>query len=154
MAQKAEIHSNLPIKIKATLRSFWGMSLIFFILMISFRLLELKLVFDAHVLPFKFEEVVIFSLLDDFSWYLYLVGLLLILHCILTIFSLRIAKWFSQLIFSLALLIQFALTFYFSKTLIPLGKDLFGYSIADLVLTLEASRQSNKTNLILFGFLR
>jgi phosphoglycerol transferase MdoB-like AlkP superfamily enzyme len=149
MASKAEIHSNLPIKIQATLKNFWGMSLIFFILMISFRLLELKLVFDAHVLPFKFEEVVIFSLLEDFSWYLYLVGLLLILHCILTIFSLRIAKWFSQLIFSLALLIQFALSFYFSKTLIPLGKDLFAYSSADLVLTLEASGQLNNTNLIL-----
>jgi len=127
------------------------MSLIFLVLMISFRLLELKLVFDAHVLPFELDEVLIFSLLDDFSWYLYLVGLLLIIHSILTMFSLRIAKWFSQLIFSLALLIQLALTFYFSKTLIPLGKDLFAYSSKDLVLTLEASGQLNNTNLILIG---
>jgi phosphoglycerol transferase MdoB-like AlkP superfamily enzyme len=149
MAQKAEIHSSLPIKIQAALKNFWGMSLFFLILMISFRLLELKLVFDAHVLPFKFEEVVVFSLLEDFSWYLYLVGLLLILHCILTIFSVRIAKWFSQFIFSLALMIQLGLTFYFSKTLIPLGKDLFAYSSADLILTLEASGQLNNTNLIL-----
>jgi hypothetical protein len=108
MAQKAEIHSSLPIKIQATLKNFWGMSLIFLILMISFRLLELKLVFAAHVLPFELDEVLIFSLLDDFSWYLYMVGLLLILHSILTIFSLRIAKWFSQLIFSLALRIIFS----------------------------------------------
>ncbi len=151
MAQKAEIHSSLPIKIQATLKNFWGMSLIFFILMVSFRLIELKLVFDAHVLPFKLDEVLIFSLLDDFSWYLYFVGLLLILHSIFTIFSVLIAKWFSQLIFALALVIQMALTFYFSKTLIPLGKDLFAYSSGDLILTLEASGQLNNTNLLLIG---
>lgn len=151
MAQKAEIQSSLPINIQATLKNFWGMSLIFFILMISFRLLELKLVFDAHVLPFEINEVLIFSFLDDFSWYLYFAGLLLILHSILSMFSLTVAKWFSHLVFSFALLVHLALTLYFSKTLIPLGKDLFEYSAKDLMLTLEASGQLTNTNLLLFG---
>lgn len=151
MAQKAEIHSSLPLKIQITLKNFWGMALIFLILMVGFRLLELKLVFDSHVLPFELNEVIIFSLLDDFGWYLYFVGLLLILHSFLSLFSLRMGKWFSQLVFSLALVIQLALTFYFSKTLIPLGKDLFAYSSGDLLLTLEASGQLTNTNLILIA---
>lgn len=152
MAQKAEIHSSLPIKIQATLKNFWGMSVIFLLLMVSFRLVELKLVFDTHVLPFELNEVLMLSLLDDFSWYIYFVGLLLILHSVLTLFAVSIAKWFSQLIFSLALVIQLGLTFYFSKTLVPLGKDLFAYSSSDLVSTLEASGQFTTTNLILIGF--
>jgi uncharacterized sulfatase len=151
MAQKAEIHSSLPLKIQITLKNFWGMALIFLILMVGFRLLELKLVFDSHVLPFELNEVIIFSLLDDFGWYLYFVGLLLILHSILSLFLLRMGKWFSQLVFSLALVIQLALTFYFSKTLIPLGNDLFAYSSGDLLLTLEASGQLTNTNLILIA---
>jgi uncharacterized sulfatase len=151
MAQKAEIHSSLPLKIQITLKNFWGMALIFLILMVGFRLLELKMVFDSHVLPFELNEVIIFSLLDDFGWYLYFVGLLLILHSFLSLFSLRMGKWFSQLVISLALLIQLALTFYFSKTLIPLGKDLFAYSGGDLLLTLEASGQLTNTNLILIA---
>lgn len=151
MAQKAEIHSDLPIKIQTTLKNFWGMSLIFFILMIGFRFLELKLVFDSHILPFQFDEVLTVGLLDDISWYFYFVGLLLILHGIVSFFSIKIAKWFSQLIFGIALVIQLALTFYFSRSLIPLGKDLYAYSTSDLILTVEASGQLNPTNLIFIG---
>jgi len=58
------------------------MSLIY--LLISFRLVELQLVFDANVLPFELDQVLIFGLLNYFSWYLYLEGFLLILSNILS----------------------------------------------------------------------
>ncbi len=149
MAQKAEIRSNLPLKIQISLQNFWGMSLVFLVLILLIRILELKLVFDNHVLNFTFWDVLTYSILEDLEWFFYFVGLLLFIHAILSMLSVSLAKWWSQLVFAIALIIQTALIFYFVKTLLPLGQDLFAYSREDLILTLEASGQLNTQNMIL-----
>jgi uncharacterized sulfatase len=143
MAQKAEIRSTLPFRIQKILSDFWGMALIYLLLMFVLRILELVLVFKNHVLEIGFGDVFSFSILDDFGWNLYLIGLLLIFHILASLFSRQFAKYFSLGGFTLALIVHISLIFYFLKTLLPLGKDLFAYSTNDLIMTVKASGQVN-----------
>lgn len=143
MAQKAEIRSNLPAKIQTTLSNFWSMSLIFSMLMFLLRGIELMLIFNSHAISITYLDVIGYSIYEDFNWILYFLGLLFILHLINTLLSVRFAKWFTQAWLVIALLIQTALIFYFLKTLLPLGKDLFAYNIDDIILTVRSSGQFN-----------
>src|SRR5690606_6607961 len=120
MAQKAEIRSNLPAKIQATLSNFWAMSLIFSTLMFLLRFLELNLIFQTHALRIKFSEVIGYSLYDDISWIFYFLGLLFILHLINSLVSIQLARWFTQFWLVVSILIQVILLFYFNKTFVPL----------------------------------
>lgn len=151
MAQKAGIRSQFPEKVRTVLRNFWGMALVFLILVLLFRVAELYLVFANHVLKFDAQSVVTNSLMQDLSWGFYFLGLLFIVHIVLSVVSFKVARFFSQVLMTLALISQLALVFYFSKTLVPLGKDLFAYNWNDLVLTVSASGQLNTLNLILGG---
>ncbi len=149
MAQKAEIRSTLPFRVQTILGDFWGMALVYLILVVALRVLELILIFKNHVLKISFSEVITFSMLEDLGWNLYLLGILLIVHIILSLFSARIAKIITQVGFTLALIIHLSLIFYFLKTLLPLGKDLFAYSTTDLIMTVKASGQVS----LLSGFI-
>ncbi len=104
------------------------MAVIYLLLMFVLRILELILVFKNHVLKIGLKDVFSFSILDDFGWNLYLIGLLLIFHIIFSLFSHKMAKIISLAGFTLALIVHISLILYFLKTLLPLGKDLFAYS--------------------------
>lgn len=143
MAQKAEIRSNLPLKIQTTLRFFWGMGIVFLFLMLIIRILELKLVFDNHLLNFEISDVILESLLEDVGWYLYFMGLLLMVHLAVSLFSPRLGRGLTLLIFVLTIIIHVALISYFLKTLLPLGSDVYAYSMDDLLATVQASGQLN-----------
>lgn len=151
MAQKAEIRSTLPARILAILRVFWGMALIYILLMTLFRIAEIFLVFQTHILDFTPREVVGFGLFQDLGWNLYLLGLLFILHVTISLVSTKVSKILLQITLTIFLIVHLALIFYFLKTLLPLGKDLFAYSWNDLFLTVSASGQLNALNLILGG---
>ncbi|WP_373398571.1 LTA synthase family protein [Algoriphagus halophilus] len=143
MAQKAEIRSNLPLKIQTTLRFFWGMGIVFLFLMLIIRILELKLVFDNHLLNFEISDVILGSLLEDVGWYLYFMGLLLMVHLVVSLFSPKLGRGLTLLIFVLTIIIHVALISYFLKTLLPLGSDVYAYSMDDLLATVQASGQLN-----------
>lgn len=149
MAQKAEIRSTLPLRIQNILGNFWGMALIFIGLMFLFRIAETVMVFQSHVLEFSIQEVFFVGLYQDLGWILYFLGLLFILYFVVSLISNKVARISLQLTLTLFLIIHLALVFYFMKTLLPLGKDLFAYSYNDLVLTVSASGQLNTLNLLI-----
>ncbi|MEB2775266.1 LTA synthase family protein [Algoriphagus sp. D3-2-R+10] len=115
------------------------MSLIFSILMFLTRAIEWVLVFNSHTLRVSFREVVGYSLFEDINWILYFLGLLFILHVATSLLSIKLAKWFTQSWLVIALVVQTALIFYFLKTLLPLGNDLFAYNLNDIILTVRSS---------------
>lgn len=149
MAQKAEIRSTFLDRLYSVLKNFWGMSLVFLGLMILLRLAELGLVFQTHVLDFTFRDVWTYGFLQDLEWILYFLGLLFIVFLILSLLSRTLAKIVLQVTLAVALIVHVALIFYFLKTLLPLGKDLFAYNWNDLILTVSSSGQLNLINLIL-----
>lgn len=149
MAQKAEIRSNLPLRIQTTLRFFWGMGIVFLLLMLIIRILELKLVFNSHLLNFTLSDVIVESLLEDLGWYLYFMGLLLVVHLFVSLFSPKFGRGFTLAIFVLTIIIHVALIGYFLKTLLPLGSDVYAYSLDDLLATVQASGQLNFLTVLL-----
>lgn len=148
MAQKAEIRSTFVDRVTRVLRDFWGMSLVFILLMLLIRGMEILLVFNTHVLDFSQQELIVPSYFQDLGWILYFLGLLFIIHLLLSFLSAKFSRYLMQVILTLALVIQAALVFYFVKTLLPLGKDLFAYNFNDLYLTISSSGQLNALNLI------
>lgn len=146
MAQKAEIRSTLPSHVQKILRNFWGMSLIFIGLMIVFRIVEIHLVFQSHVLSFSKLEVMNLGIFQDLVWIFYFLGLLFIIYIILSLVSSIFARILLQLTLTVFIVTHLALVFYFMKTLVPLGKDLFAYNWNDLILTVSASGQLTMLN--------
>lgn len=149
MAQKAEIRSTFLDQTQKVLRNFWGMSLIFLVLMLLFRVIELLLIFKNHVVDFTFSDVVIYGFVEDLKWIFYFLGLVFIVFLTLSLVSKGFAKILAQGIMTSALILHVALIFYFTKTLMPLGKDLFAYNWNDLLLTISSSGQLNFKNGIL-----
>lgn len=143
MATKAEIHSGLPAKISKLLSEFWAMSLIFFALILIVRGFESYFIFNKHALPFEINQIFYGSFLADINWTFYFLGLLLIVHVILSIVSISLAKWTSLLALSLAIVAQAMLSVYFFNTLNPLGKDLLAYNLDDIKTTVGASGMLN-----------
>lgn len=147
MAQKAEIRSNLPIITQKIFGYFWGMAFAYLILMLAIRILELNLIFSYHSLQFSLTDVLFKSLLEELGWNLYFIGLLLFFHLILSLLSISLARYFSLLFFVLAVIVQGTLISYFLKTLLPLGSDLYGYSMDELIMTVNASGQLTIVNI-------
>jgi uncharacterized sulfatase len=125
------------------------MSLVFILLMTLFRIAEILLVFQTHILDFSAADILGYSFFQDLGWNLYFLGLLFILHVVVSMISSKIARILLQVTLTTFLIVHLALIFYFLKTLLPLGKDLFAYSRGDLLLTISASGQLNILNTIL-----
>lgn len=149
MAQKAEIRSELPEKFRRVLQDFWGMALLFFLLIILLRGVELSLIFSNHVFEFSIEDILFFSLLQDLGWVIYFLGILFILHIPLSLINIRLSKFLTLLFLSFSLILQVGVMFYFVETLVPLGQDVFAYNWDDIFQTVSASGQFNLVNLIL-----
>ncbi|MFC3414653.1 LTA synthase family protein [Algoriphagus hitonicola] len=143
MAQKAAIRSTLPFRLRIIFKNFWGVILVFIALMILLRSLELFLVFENHVLDFSLSEILVHSFLQDTGWLFYLTGLLLMIYLPVSLLSAKLGKGIILIVLTVLTIIQVGLIFYFMKTLVPLGKDLFAYSIDDLILTINSSGQLN-----------
>lgn len=102
MAQKAEIRSTLPLRSQTILRNFWGMALIFIGLTILFRIAETILVFQTHVLDFSAKDVLLSGIFQDFEWLLYFLGLIFILHVIISLVSAKVSRYLIQFVFTVS----------------------------------------------------
>ena len=79
------------------------------------------------------------SLLSDILFFLYLIFIPDVLFILISFLSIKAARIFYY-IFALLISIGYLmLLFYFSKSAVPLGSDLFGYSLAEISHTVSAS---------------
>lgn len=62
-----------------------------------------------------------------------------VLHIIISLLSLRVAYAISATLFTILIVISFALSHYFTVTLLPLSTDLYGYTWNDIVTTVKSS---------------
>jgi peptidoglycan-N-acetylglucosamine deacetylase len=104
-----------------------------------FRCYEFGYSYWKHGLEGSFRHLLLNSLLADFV-FLFSTGIMLFVPYTL-LFNLKekIANWFLKGSYLIVLLIQLSLTQYFLTTLVPLGADLWGYSLAEIKLTIGAS---------------
>jgi phosphoglycerol transferase MdoB-like AlkP superfamily enzyme len=110
-------------------------------LIITFWLFSLFEIVTKLSKGIKIENVgitLIYKLLNDF-WAGFGIGLLFLpLYFILSIYKKPLESKFIKILFSLIIIVQFALIIYSITTLINLGADVLGYSFHDIYLTVSA----------------
>lgn len=103
------------------------------------RCFELIYDYFKHGLPASFGLVLINALAKDFVFWITAIGWLFPCYFILSLIHQGLGKGFFLLCSICLILIQLSLSQYFVSTLVPLGADLWGYSIADIKQTIGAA---------------
>ncbi|GAB2630739.1 LTA synthase family protein [Belliella aquatica] len=153
MSQEAEIRSDLLVNIQNTLTKFWKIAIPFLVLMVLLRIAEVAWVFSSHQIDKNPYLTFIGGLFFDLEWVFYLLGVLLIIHFILDSITPKLSRIFSLFNLTLFVIIQGGLMFYFTKMLLPLGEDLYAYSVSDIIATVQASGELNVINIAAIIFL-
>lgn len=155
MATQTKIQSNLIFNLKASVVQFWKLGIPFLVLIILLRLVETQFIFNLHDLSFDRVKIFGKGLMFDLEWAFYMLGFLLILQTSIGLAFPRATKIVNKTLTTILVILQGGLIFYFSKMLLPLGDDLYAYSVEDIVTTVKASGELNLMNsaavLLVFG---
>ena len=112
---------------------------LFVVVFIALRFVEIALEWNAHGLPKLLGQVIGYGLLKDIAFVLTAGFWLFLVYFVLFILHKKAARIFFILAAILLSVIQLALSNYFVTTLVPLGADLWSYSLADIQQTLGAA---------------
>lgn len=138
-------------RFKGLLQQFFKLSVVYFFLLLCTRAFELIYNNMEHGQPAHFLSLVLFSVYQDLLFFLRIEFWLFLLFSAIYYFSVRAATITYGVLSAILLLIQLGLIFYFQSALVPLGADLYGYSMAEIKQTVGAAGSLNMTSL--FGFL-
>jgi phosphoglycerol transferase MdoB-like AlkP superfamily enzyme len=147
MTTQTQISSNLITNLKNSFVNFWKIGIPFLLVFLLFRILETKVVFGIHNLEFEKKSILLSGFLLDLLWGFYVLGFLLIIYLVLGLTFPKLGKIIIKSSATLLILIQAGLIFYFTKMLLPLGEDLYAYSVNDVFATVKASGEFNLINL-------
>lgn len=129
-------------------RSYTSLSIAFAVLTVILRIHEQILITIKHSVPVSVGEVLLPMLLSDISFFFAASGLLALLFVPLLKAAPVTGRRVYYSVLALIGLIQFALIQYFSVTIIPLGGDLFGYTLEDIRFTVSSSAGISITTFI------
>lgn len=146
MATQTKIQSNLIFNLKQSVVQFWKLGIPFLLLIVLLRLAEVQFIFSLHDLSYDRVKILAKGLLFDLEWAFYMLGFLLILQTSIGLVFPRATKTVNKILTTILVILQGGLIFYFSKMLLPLGDDLYAYSVEDIVTTVKASGELNLLN--------
>lgn len=114
-------------------------ALVLLLLLLVARGYELVYELIKHGTPDLFGKVVLFGLVKDLVFFLQFGAVFYPLFALFYLLHKKLAQIVFIVVSVVLLLIQLLLSEYFITTLVPLGADLWGYSIADIRQTVGAS---------------
>ncbi len=114
-------------------------SIVLLMLLVVTRSFELISDLVTHGTPKLLGRVIVTGLAKDLIFFLQISAVGYILFALLYLIHKKLAHVFFMIVAVVLLLIQVSLSQYFISTLVPLGADLWGYSIADIKQTVGAS---------------
>ncbi|WP_346854733.1 LTA synthase family protein [uncultured Draconibacterium sp.] len=130
---------NSKYFIVRSLRRFLSLSIVLGLILLSIRVYEIIYIANISNYPVGSFLNIVLGLKFDLLLILRISAILLVPFLLLSFFSQKSAKVFFVSI-SLFLVLGYVLLLqYFSTALIPLGADLFGYSIQEIKFTIETS---------------
>ncbi|MBU0695159.1 MAG: sulfatase-like hydrolase/transferase, partial [Bacteroidetes bacterium] len=118
-------------------------------LILFFSTIELIVVWQTKGLPNNFFQLLIISLTQDLLYWLKYIWIAYLIFIPLIMFIKTPAKSILKALIILFFIIHLLLTNYFNTALIPLGADLYGYSLQDIQETLNASGGINLKAIII-----
>lgn len=125
--------------LRSVVNDFIPRIIILWILFILLRVLELVYNSNSHGVPQHLLTIVFYALLNDIILLASLAPYLLLMYLLLYIIGRRVANIGFTVVVTILCLVQAALVQYFSTTLVPLGGDLWQYSMADIKQTMGAA---------------
>jgi phosphoglycerol transferase MdoB-like AlkP superfamily enzyme len=126
-----------------SLRRFLSLSFILALMILTVRLYELVIISNFSNYPSGSSINLLIGLKYDLILYLSASALLMIPFLIIAYFSQKAAKYFFVTISMLIIMGDMLLIKYFSTARVPMGADLLGYSIKEMVHTVGASGEFN-----------
>ena len=146
--QKAE--NRILNKFYNSCQAFAGIAILW--LIIIFLLSVFENIFNniSHGLKSGFFEILAWSTLLNFLYWLKLIFIFFIIFTAIYFISARFARLVFQILIVLLSLVQLGLLLYFNTSLVLLGADLYSYSIQDIRQTLGASGGVNILSISIF----
>ena len=145
--------SGLVSFIATSFTYYLGRAIILLLLLLCTRIFELAFDYSQHGEPPLFWKVILFGLLRDLIVFLQISFWGFLVFAFFCLVHKKLANIVFIIIAMILLLIQVALSQYFVKTLVPLGADIWAYSIEDIKQTLGASGGINLSAIIIFSVL-
>lgn len=132
------------------LQRFFNLSIVYFLLLLAIRTFEI--IYGSHLngYPSNLAAVVRASVYRDFIFFLMSSAWLFLPFFVLFYFSRRLAFIVYVVLATLLLLIQFGLVLYFLTAFVPLGADVYGYSMAEIKQTVGAAGSLNWISILAF----
>jgi len=125
--------------ITQSFRYYVNHALVLLLLLLVGRTYELVYELIKHGTPDLFGKVVLIGLAKDLVFFLQLGAVFYPVFALCYLLHKKLAQVVFILVSVILLLVQLALSEYFITTLVPLGADLWGYSIVDIRQTVGAS---------------
>ena len=126
-------------KFKEAITSFLPLHLVLVAVFFVLRFVEIILEWAAHGLPKELGKVVLFGLIKDLAFIFTAGWWLFIIYYFIFCLHKKTAKIIYIMAGVLLCTIQLGLSNYFIATLVPLGSDLWTYSMADIKQTIGAA---------------
>jgi cellulose synthase/poly-beta-1,6-N-acetylglucosamine synthase-like glycosyltransferase/phosphoglycerol transferase MdoB-like AlkP superfamily enzyme len=134
--------------ISGAIISYLPLALVFGLLILGARFFEFIADYFKHGAIASLPSVLLIAISKDFLFWIWAIAVLLPVYLLVYLFHKKTAQIFFIILSIGLLLVQVSLSQYFLTTLVPLGSDLWGYSVADINQTLGASG-GVPTNLII-----
>ena len=147
-SSQAQIRSTFLLNLKLGFINFWKLAIPFLAIFLILRMVEVFAVFNIHSLEYSKTHITLMGWVFDIEWVSYTLGFLLILNTIMSIVYPVAGRVFVKIFLTLLIVLQGGLVFYFTKMLLPLGTDLYAYSLNDIFLTIKASGELNLLNIL------
>lgn len=126
-------------KLKKAVLLFLPLQMVWSIIFIALRFIEIILESNAHGIPNLLTKIIFIALLKDFSFILTASFWLFLFFYVLHLAYPKKAVIIYTVVAVLMAIIQLILSHYFVTTLVPLGADLWTYSFADIKQTVGAA---------------
>ncbi|HVZ25291.1 MAG TPA: glycosyltransferase, partial [Sediminibacterium sp.] len=133
-----------------TFSAYISQALVLFSLMLASRIFEFCLDYSRHGKPASWAQVLLYGFAKDSAVFLQFVFPAFGGYTLISLLHRKLAKVLFVILSVIYLFIQVAMSQYFITTLVPLGADLWGYSLADIRQTVGASGGVNITAIIVF----
>lgn len=126
-------------RFKEAITSFNAISLLWLAVLFAMSLFEILYNGVIHPYPDSLLKVAAWAFWGDVTFLFSYLFKLFLVYLAVCYISVRVAKTLYKIFIVTALVIQIVLIKYFAVTLLPLGADIYGYSIADIRQTIGAS---------------
>ncbi len=150
MQNKKSKEKSLSSKFTQGAVTFAGLSIVWLAIIFLLSIFELIYNGVVHQFPPSFGAVLCWSFLNDLLFWSKCLIYLFVIYVVLNFFSRKFARIVYTVFIVLLAVIQLSLTSYFTTSLVPLGADLYGYSIKDIKQTIGASGGIGIVDIIAF----